>query len=223
MAATTAEVVITVTPEGGLTAPSNLILTDLGLTTIEVTWSVGGNSTYTMMRGSRTSYPTLITEGELLYYDTGASYNITGQSLDLQTTYVTLWAFQADNTTYSSYVVGNIGGEGMEEIADALTEGLGGLTSLTASIGTIGVILGILGYLLPSVVLSVLAFWKENPVLFMITFGVSWITGLYAPNIISGSSDTTVMGLTLGLMLIGYGMFCMLMSFRLMFWEGNKE
>ena len=79
-----------------------------------------------------------------------------------------------------------------------------------------------LAYIIPLIIISALAFWKENAVLFMIAFGLAWLTGLNAPDILSGNSETTTLGLTLGLMVIGYGMYCAVMAFRLMFWEGKE-
>ena len=56
--------------------------------------------------------------------------------------------------------------------------------------GTITIFQGIL-LLLPLIGFSVLAFWKENHILFMITAGIAIITGLNAPDILSGISATS--------------------------------
>lgn len=72
---------------------------------------------------------------------------------------------------------------------------------------------------LPLVLLSVLAFWKENAVLFIATSGLAIMTGLYAPDIISGDYLTTNLGISVGLMFIAYSFLCSGWAFRLMFWE----
>jgi hypothetical protein len=77
--------------------------------------------------------------------------------------------------------------------------------------------------LLPLVIFSILAFWKENHILFIITFGIAFITGMNAPNIISGEHETTALGVSLGALLIGYALFCAAMAFRLMFWRGSES
>jgi hypothetical protein len=127
----TADVIITYSVIVEIGPASNFILTDLGFISVGANWSAGSNATYYMIRGSRTAFPTSIIEGELLYYDTGTSCNVSGVPLDTITMYASLWSFQADNVTYApGYVTASIGGEGMTEIADsinALSVSLGGL------------------------------------------------------------------------------------------------
>ena len=65
---------------------------------------------------------------------------------------------------------------------------------------------------------SFLAFWKPNAVLFMILAGISIIAGLYWYDLY-----TTNIGLTMGLMLIAYALFCIGMAFRMMFWRQKSE
>lgn len=217
----TYRVIVSIGPASGLT------LTDLGFITVNANWTAGDNATYHMLRGSRTAYPTTITEGELLYYDTATSCNISGVPLDTITMYASLWAFQADNITHSPvYVTASIGGEGMESIANSITElsnSMGGISGLSDSMGAIGTVLGALIYLIPLIVFSILAFWKENHIFFIIIFGISMVTGLNAPDIISGESETSNIGLMLGLILIFYSFFSMAMALKLMFWRRDSE
>lgn len=65
---------------------------------------------------------------------------------------------------------------------------------------------------------SFLVFWKPNAVLFMILAGVSIILGLTWYDLY-----VTNMGLTMGLMLIAYAIFCIGMAFRLLFWRQDIE
>ena len=58
-------------------------LTDLGAITINMAWTKGTNSTYTMIRVSGEDYPTSPTEGELAYYGDGTTENTSGYDLDV--------------------------------------------------------------------------------------------------------------------------------------------
>lgn len=74
---------------------------------------------------------------------------------------------------------------------------------------------------LPLIFLSVMAFWKENAVLFMLTAAAAMLTGLYSPDIISGSDTTAPLGIAVGLALMTYSLFCIGMAFRLIFWKSD--
>ena len=78
---------------------------------------------------------------------------------------------------------------------------------------------------LPLLFFSAISFWKENHVLFLITFGIAMITGLNSPDIIAGHYETTGIGITVALCTILYGLICVAMSLRLMFWkdQGSGE
>lgn len=171
--------------------PSLFTLTDLGFISVGANWTAGDNATYHMMRGSRTSYPTLITEGELVFYDTGTSCNISGVPLDTITMYASLWAFQADNATYSPiYVTASIGGEGMEELADSVTSLSsslnGSFSGLNVSLNTFN---SILSDWLPQIIAGVIvlallifALWKRESWLYLIaglaviSYGITYIS-----------------------------------------------
>ena len=63
---------------------------------------------------------------------------------------------------------------------------------------------------------SILGFWKANPLPFMLAAGSSIILGCYWYDIY-----TNHLGLTMGLMLMVYGLICVGYAFRCIFW-GNK-
>lgn len=65
--------------------------------------------------------------------------------------------------------------------------------------------------------LSYLAFWRWNPVLFMLTAGASIVFGFYWYD-----AFTTNLGLALGLMMMAYALVCVGFAFRCIFWR-NKE
>ena len=77
---------------------------------------------------------------------------------------------------------------------------------------------GILAFLFLAL-MSVLAIWSQNHVLFMIVAGLAIMTGLYAPDIISGDYATTPLGISIGLTMIAYSLLCCGWAFRLMFWK----
>ena len=72
---------------------------------------------------------------------------------------------------------------------------------------------------LPLLFFSAISFWKEHHVLFLITFGIAVVTGLNAPDIVAGHYETTGIGLTIGALLIAYGLLCFGLAIRIMFWN----
>ena len=70
--------------------------------------------------------------------------------------------------------------------------------------------------LLPLILFSVLSFWQMNPVLFMITAGVAVMTGLSAPDILTGDT-TTVLSLSTGLVMVLYSFLCLALAYITMF------
>lgn len=72
---------------------------------------------------------------------------------------------------------------------------------------------------IPLILMSVLAFWKDNPALFLATTGIAIMTGLYSPNIINGLYTTTTIGIGIGLTLIAYSLICGAFALRLMLWQ----
>lgn len=61
---------------------------------------------------------------------------------------------------------------------------------------------------------SLLAFWRSNALLFMLTAGIALMLGLYWYD-----AYTTNLGLTMGLMLIAYSLVCLGLAFRYIFWR----
>ena len=59
---------------------------------------------------------------------------------------------------------------------------------------------------------SVLAFWKYDALLFMITAGASVMTGLYWRD-----TYTTNIGLSIGILLIIYGLICLVFGIGCLF------
>jgi len=69
---------------------------------------------------------------------------------------------------------------------------------------------------LPVAFFSVLAFWKNNVVLFMLTGGISLFVGLYWYD-----QTGTPVGMTISLSLIVYWLVCWGFAFRAVFWRSE--
>lgn len=96
---------------GELEPPTNIVVTNEGAITTNISWVKGNNSTYTMIRASILDYPESTIDGELIYYGTSANYTTTDFLID-KTWYSSAWGFDSDNITYSAYyTIFNIGGD----------------------------------------------------------------------------------------------------------------
>ena len=71
------------------------------------------------------------------------------------------------------------------------------------------------------IVFSGLAYWKGNPVIFMLNSAVSLFAGLYAPDSLNDINYGTF-GVAIGLVLIGYAQVNILLAFGNMF-KGTEE
>lgn len=71
---------------------------------------------------------------------------------------------------------------------------------------------------LPVVFFSAMAFWKTNPVLFMLAGGTAVFNGFYWYD-----QYTTFLGLAIGLCLIAYALLCFGYAFRYIFWRESSE
>jgi hypothetical protein len=197
--------------------PDDFTVIDLGAITLGFSWRTGVGANYTMVRGLRDSYPDKITIGELIYYGSGESVNSTGFALDVTRYKFSAWGFWSDNTSHSAdYARAEVGGDAMTDIAIQIGELSKGLSGLVNALG--GFI-----YFLPLIVFSVLAFWKENYILFMITASISFMVGYYTPNIISGAYETTSTAIAIGMALMIYGFLCSGWAFALMVRDRGRE
>jgi len=181
--------------------PTNLILTDLGANTITVEWVKGVNTTNTMVRTSRTDYPATVSDGELLYYDTGTTVNVTGWNLDFSTLYVSAWGYDVDDISYSDdYTTATIGGE---------------------------IMLFLQVMILFGIVTTGMAFWKPN-VLFGVMAGGGWgvVLATYLSdrpsNIIEGSAADNMAVLVLIAAIIGIFFWTFYHQYQRGF-MGNRE
>lgn len=78
--------------------------------------------------------------------------------------------------------------------------------------------LGVMVQLMVLIGFSFLAFKWFNGLLFMMVAGVALVLGLYWYD-----AFTTNIGLTIGLVLIGYGIVCAGLALRCLFWKEDIE
>jgi len=71
---------------------------------------------------------------------------------------------------------------------------------------------------LPLALFSLLAFWKENALLFMLSAGASMMVGLYWYD-----AYTNPLGLSLSLTLIAYSLVCLGLALKLLFWKEKSN
>jgi len=72
--------------------------------------------------------------------------------------------------------------------------------------------------IIPVALFSALAFWKLSSLLFMLVAGGSLILGLAWYD-----AYTTELGLTIGMILIGYSLVCLGFAFRCIFWVEEES
>lgn len=70
---------------------------------------------------------------------------------------------------------------------------------------------------IPLALFSVLAFWKPNAVLFMISAGIAMFVGFYWFD-----AYTTNLGMAISLCIIAYALYCIGLAFRMIFWNRGK-
>jgi ABC-type uncharacterized transport system permease subunit len=75
---------------------------------------------------------------------------------------------------------------------------------------------------IPVVFFSLLAWWKYNPVLFMVTAGVALLVGFNSPDFLSPET-TTSLEVTIGLTFIAYALLCVGMAFQTIFGSRTEE
>ncbi len=187
------------TAEFYIGAPTNFTLTDLGAVTISANWTKGLYSTYTMIRAKRNEYPTTVADGELVYYYTESSENVTGYALETTKYYFRAWGFYDDNVTYSSdYAEAYIGGEDMTEVATSvenLAAVLAGLNALFDSTYTLLIVALVFG----------LIFWQKTEILYALGVPVGIVYGLGVASSNAVNSTLWVVGIAIAIL----GTYCL--------------
>lgn len=207
------------TAGGAYNPPIGLILTDLGGITVTANWTKEATANNTLIRISRSGYPSSITDGEWWYFDTAETVNITGVNLEVMTLYVSAWSELSGNYS-ATHAYASIGGGGLTEIAtsiDGLTDAVGGFN---------------MSAILAIAMLAALAFFTwlaikidsdwGSPIIAFITGGLSYMMGMNAPELIDGKYATSSFGLTLAIVLIIYSLICVGWAWNMMFKGRSK-
>lgn len=97
----------------GLGPPTDFTLTETGVDTISITWVKGVLANTTVIRASLGGYPTGVTDGELVYNDTGTSTTDSKLSLENTKYYYRAWSWNAGDGYSNEYAQDSIGGEEM--------------------------------------------------------------------------------------------------------------
>lgn len=147
-----------------LQPPSNIVLTDLGLNSVNITWSKGATANNTLIMGSRLEQPTSNSTGEVVYSGNLTSCVLTGVSLTIDNIKLSFWS-ELGGEYSPTYTTANIGGEGMEDIAIAI-EKLN--TTLDAGVEIDISILSEFILMITISLIMFLALWKNRSILFRI-------------------------------------------------------
>jgi len=173
-------------------APSAFSIIAVSNEEIQATWNEVPEATGYLLLVSTVAYPNDPYGNSVVAFSGNATtVNLIGFSLDFNTYFFSLWSHS--NPYSGGYAIAEIGGESMDAIALAFEQFV---------------------MLLPLVILSILAFWKSNALLFMLAGGTSIMVGLYWYDIY-----TTDLGLGISLMLIAYSLLCLGLAFRFIFWR----
>jgi len=180
--------------------PISFIVADMGAVSLNITWTkANASSNLTLIRASRTDYPSSITDGELVYYGSNVSYNASGYSITNVVYYFSAWGVDNSGTVYSTeYVTATIGEEGVTVMATTL--------DMTPFI-----------LLLPLMFLAVLAYWKPNPILFLIIAGVAIFSGFEWFNTLSGDYREYAMAVSVGF--IAFAILNFGFAIKLLVWK----
>lgn len=81
--------------------PTDFVVTEFGAFTTSINWTMGIDSTYTLLRASTSDYPDSTTDGELFYWGAGTTYNSTVFQRGVMY-YASGWGVASDNETYSA-------------------------------------------------------------------------------------------------------------------------
>lgn len=101
--------------------PTGFTITQISLTSINITWTKGTAANMTIVRGSTTGYPFTILDGSGVYSGNGTSVVVEDLDLDTNTYYYRAWS-QNEYGTSSGYAQASIGAEADDSIAISLVQ-----------------------------------------------------------------------------------------------------
>ena len=184
----------TTTSVTGCENPSGLTVTAMTDSHISVEWDTVANATSYLLLVSNTVYPG-DPEGSyaVAYNGTSTSATLAGYNLDFNKYYFSLWTHC--NPYSDEYDTASIGGESM----DVLSLSFQNFAILIVS-------------MIPLIFFSVMAFWKENSVMFMLAAGVSILVGF---NFFDVEDSAWALGVSL--VLWAYSIACLVFGFMCIF------
>jgi hypothetical protein len=198
LAATSQGVSVTAIPAGfDFDPPDDFVATYVTDTQVDLTWTTGAGATNTMVRAKVGEYPSDRTDGYQVYYGSDEEATDTGLDLDntLVPVYYRAWSENAGGSWTTDYAQDYVGGTVMALLATTLQGGL---------------------FLIPLIVFSILAFWRLNPVLFLIAAAIGLMTGLSIPDLLAGNTSSDL-SLSLGLLVVAYGLACVVFAYVTLF------
>ena len=178
-------------------SPINLSLSILPCNQIQAEWEAVAGITDYLVLVSTVDFPNdpEYTDAEyaIAYSGTSTSVILEGYETELTTYYFSLWTHC--NPYSDDYVTASIGGVELEALSDSFQD---------FSILIIGIIVLIF--------FSVLAFWRDNSILFMLAAGVSIVVGF---NCYDTEANTWMFGVAL--ILWAYSIACLIFGFMCIF------
>ena len=174
--------------------PSGLIITAMTDSHIQVEWDAVANATGYLLLVSNTGYPGDPSGSYAVAYNGSAiSTTLAGYNLDFTKYYFSLWTYC--NPYSDDYDTASIGGENMEVLS---------LSFQNFAILIVSMI--------PLIFFSVMAFWKENSVMFMLAAGVAILVGFNCYDV-----ETSTWMLGISLVIWAYSIACLVFGFMCIF------
>lgn len=137
-------------------APTDFTITQIGANSINITWTMGTAANITVIRGSTSGYPWLITDGSAVYSGNGTYVVVADLNLSSSTYYYRAWSQNeyGTSTGYAQASIGestSVGGTvDMSELIELLThfvEGPTGIVNMMFAVALMGFALWKKGWL----------------------------------------------------------------------------
>ena len=124
--------------------PEDFTITQIGANSINITWSMGTAANITIIRGSTSGYPWLITDGSAVYSGNGTYVVVEDLALSSNTYYYRAWS-QNEYGTSTGYAQASIGEDtGTTDVTELMTlilgliEGPTGIVNMMFAVSLMG-------------------------------------------------------------------------------------
>jgi len=98
-------------------APTSFTITQTGVGSINITWTMGTAANTTIIRGSTSGYPFTVLDGDAVYSGNGTYVEVSGLDLDSNTYYYRAWSVNEYGTS-ANYAQAAIGEDAPTPIVD---------------------------------------------------------------------------------------------------------